>query len=91
MSLGCGYPVLLMRLHTAVKEKQQISDVQWDSMSQAQRDAKCSVHIGQCHQHLRNIIINAMQLAATEYLKTKLVGEVTRGIDFSPFRLHTKE
>ena len=66
----------------AYKEKHGIGDALWDSFSQEERDAKCKVHIGECHQHLRNIIINAMQLKATEHLKEKLQDSLG---DFSAF------
>jgi hypothetical protein len=52
--------------------KEQVGKDAWEAMSEAQRNAKCKVYIGQCHQHLRNIIINAMQKAAVEELEVQL-------------------
>ena len=52
--------------------REKMGEVEWNALTEQQRDAKCKVYIGQCHQHLRNIIINAMQLKATECLKERL-------------------
>ena len=52
--------------------REKIGDDAWEALTEEQQAAKCRVYIGQCHQHLRNIIINAMQLKATESLKEKL-------------------
>ena len=61
---------------------ERIGQEAWDALSQPQRDAKCKVYIGQCHQHLRNIIINAMQIRATESLKETLEDSLS---EFSSF------
>ena len=62
--------------------KEKMGDEAWDALTEAQRDAKCKVYIGQCQQHLRNIIINAMQQRATESLKETLAASLD---DFSRF------
>ena len=52
--------------------KEAIGEEAWVAMTEQQRDAKVKVYVGECHAHLRNIIINAMQLRATESLKDEL-------------------
>ena len=62
--------------------KEKVGAAAWDAMSEAQRNAKCKVYIGQCHQHLRNIIVNAMQKAATNELTAQLSDSLS---EFSSF------
>eukprot|EP00966_Prymnesium_polylepis_P067687 1572441-Prymnesium_polylepis.1 len=62
--------------------KERIGEQRWAAMTEVQRDAECKVYIGQCHQHLRNIIINAMQSAATEELNLLLADSL---VEFSSF------
>ena len=62
--------------------KQKIGDVAWDAMSEEERASKCTVYIGDCHQHLRNIIINGMSIKATEWLKGELADDLA---EFSSF------
>ena len=59
-----------------------IGDEKWAEMSEAERERKCTAFIGDCHQHLRNIIINAMAIAATAHLKEKLEDDLA---EFSSF------
>ena len=61
---------------------EKVGQEAWDALTQQQRDAKCKVYVGQCHQHLRNIIINAMQIRATESLKETLEDSLS---EFSSF------
>jgi hypothetical protein len=52
--------------------REKIGDEAWEALTEQERGVKSKVYIGQCHQHLRNIIINAMQIKATESLKETL-------------------
>ena len=38
----------------------KIGETAWAAMSEPQRERQCTSFIGDCHQHLRNIIINSM-------------------------------
>ena len=49
---------------------------------QEEQLTKCKSYLGDCHQHLRNIIINGMTLKATEVLKLKLEDDLA---ELSPF------
>jgi hypothetical protein len=62
--------------------KAQLGEAAWEAMSDTQRDDKCKVYVGQCHQHLRNIIVNAMQAAATQALTEELQDSLA---EFSSF------
>ena len=44
----------------------------WEKMSEEEQQKKVKCHLGDCHGHLRNIIVKAMCGQATEYLKDKL-------------------
>ena len=44
----------------------------WEKLSEVEREEKVKCHLGDCHDHLRNIIIKAMAEKATEYLKGHL-------------------
>jgi hypothetical protein len=50
----------------------KIGDAAWAQMSVEAKAAAVKVHLGHCHQHLRNIEINAMQLKSTASLKDEL-------------------
>ena len=52
--------------------RERIGSEAWDKMSEPERERQCKCHLGDCHDHLRNIIIKAMATAATDYLKVKL-------------------
>ena len=41
----------------------------WEKMSEAEREEAVKCHLGDCHDHLRNIIIKAMSTEATNYLQ----------------------
>ena len=56
----------------AARAELGISDTAWAGMDEDGRAAKCKAYLGDCHQHLRNIIIKAMAEGATEYLKVCL-------------------
>ena len=60
----------------------KISEAQWEAMSEEQRTAKCKAHLGRCHQHLRNIVINAMQLQQNESLKEELQDDLQEFASF---------
>ena len=62
--------------------REQVGDEAWEQLTEEQQHAKCRVYIGQCHQHLRNIIINAMQLKATDSLKQKLADSLAEFTSF---------
>ena len=49
-----------------------IGDEAWEAMSEEERTTSCKAYIGDCHDHLRNIIIKAMATGATEMLKDSL-------------------
>lgn len=65
---------------TSLKEK--IGEEEWAKLSEQQRAAKGNVYIGECQQHLRNIIINSMANKATESLKELLQDSLA---EFSSF------
>lgn len=54
----------------------------WASMDEKTREAKYKVWLGDCHQHIRNIIINAMAKGATEHLTNMLSRDLA---EFSSF------
>ena len=54
----------------------------YDTMSEAEREKVCTSFIGDCHDHLRNIIINAMSISATDMLKDTLADDLD---EFSSF------
>ena len=64
----------------AVREKQ--GEEAWDALSESERKAESKVFIGDCHGHLRNIIIKAMGGAATKHLKEALEDDLA---EFSSF------
>ena len=45
-------------------------------MTEAERAKRCKSYLGDCQSHLRNIIINAMSLKATEVLKEQLADDL---------------
>ena len=62
--------------------RQQIGEAAWAAMSESERASKCKSRIGDCHQHLRNIVLNAAALGATGFLKDELGDSLD---DFSAF------
>ena len=59
-----------------------IGDEAWEAMSEEERTVSCKACIGDCHDHLRNIIIKAMATGATEMLKDSLEDDLA---EFSSF------
>ena len=41
----------------------------WEKLSEAECEEAVKCHLGDCHDHLRNIIIKAMSTEATNYLQ----------------------
>ena len=75
MSDTCNAARATKRLVAEMAEKagrERIGTEVWEKMTQGEREAKCQCHLGDCHDHLRNIIIKAMATAATDYLKGRL-------------------
>lgn len=75
MSDTCNAARACKRLIVEMAEaagKAKIGEASWEAMSECEREKKCKTYVGDCHQHLRNIIINAMSIKATEYLKSEL-------------------
>jgi hypothetical protein len=56
-------------------------EAEWDAM-EAEERAQYAVHLGDCAQHLRNILVNAMVSGATEHLKAELGDSLS---EFSAF------
>ena len=52
--------------------KEQIGAAAWDAMSEEERNRKYKVFRGDCWQHLRNIMIDAMAAKGDEVVKAKL-------------------
>ena len=85
MSDTCNAARAAKRLLAEASEKASrlaIGDEAWAKMSKEQQERACTCFIGDCHQHLRNIIINAMTIAATEHLKELLEDDLR---EFSSF------
>ena len=60
----------------------EIGDEAWEAMSEDARTTSCKAYIGDCHNHLRNIIVNAMATSATDLLKNALEDDLA---EFSSF------
>jgi hypothetical protein len=60
----------------------KIGAAAWVALSEGERAAECNAHVGDCAQHLRNIVIKAMTEAATKHLETKLEDDLK---EFSSF------
>ena len=60
----------------------EIGDEAWEAMSAEEREHACKSYIGDCHDHLRNIIISAMATGATTFLKDSLEDDLA---EFSSF------
>ena len=50
----------------------EIGNDAWEAMSEEEREAACMSFIGDCHDHLRNTIVQGMTNAATGFLKDSL-------------------
>ena len=57
---------------TAARER--IGEAAWTAMTEPQRALSCKCFLGDCNDHMRNIIVKGMASAATEYLK-QLLGD----------------
>ena len=62
--------------------KAEVGEEAWDKLTEQQRTAKGKVYVGECHARLRNIVINAMSIAATNHLKEELADSLA---EFSTF------
>ena len=54
----------------------------WEAMGEEERNEKYRVYRGDCWQHLRNILIEAMAKAGDDYVKEKLEDDLA---EFSSF------
>ena len=75
MSDTCNAARATKRLLAEMAEKagrERIGDEAWEEMSEEEREEKVRCHLGDCHDHMRNIIIKAMAAAATSFLEGKL-------------------
>ena len=75
MSDTCNAARACKRLLAEAAERagmKNIGEDVWAQMDAAERTAKCKSHLGDCHQHLRNIVLNAAAQGATSYLKNEL-------------------
>ena len=52
--------------------KEDVGLAKWEAMSEEQRDRKYKTYRGDCWQHLRNIIIDAMAAKADEVLRAEI-------------------
>ena len=85
MSDTCNGARAAKRMLAGLAEKAaqaRIGEAAWQAMSDEQREAKCKAYLGDCHGHLRNIIVKAMADAATQHLKVTLEDDLA---DFSSF------
>jgi len=75
MSDTCNAARATKRLLAEMAEKagrERIGTEAWEGMSEEEREKACKCHLGDCHDHMRNILIKAMAEAATDYLKGEL-------------------
>ena len=85
MSDTCNAARATKRLLAEMAEKagrERLGTEAWEKMSEEEREEKVKCHLGDCHDHMRNIIIKAMATAATEFLKDKLADSLE---NFSSF------
>ena len=85
MSDTCNAARAAKRLLATAAEKASrlaIGDEAWAKMTEHEKERSCTCFIGDCHQHLRNIIINAMTIAATEHLKYVLEDDLREFTSF---------
>ena len=66
----CTKRLLGEAIMLAIEEK--VGKDEWEKLSEEERDVKYKLHRGDCWQHLRNIIIEAMAKAGDAYIKLKL-------------------
>ena len=75
MSDTCNAARATKRLLAEMAEtagRELIGSEVWEKMTEAEREQKVKCHLGDCHDHLRNIIIKAMAEKATEFLQGRL-------------------
>ena len=75
MSDTCNPARATKRLLAEMAEKagrERIGTEAWEKLSEEEREEKVKCHLGDCHDHMRNIIIKAMSTAATTFLESKL-------------------
>ena len=75
MSDTCNAARATKRLLAEMAEsagRERIGAEAWEQMSDEERQEKCMCHLGDCHDHMRNIIIKAMAAEATDFLQDKL-------------------
>jgi hypothetical protein len=85
MSDTCNAARAAKRLIAEMAEeagRKRIGTEAWEAMGEEARAAACTCHLGDCHDHMRNIIIKAMAEKATEYLKGHLADSLD---EFSSF------
>ena len=85
MSDTCNAARAAKRMLASLAEaaaRERIGEEAWEAMSDEERDAKCKAYLGDCHGHLRNIIVKAMADAATSHLKVALEDDLS---EFSSF------
>lgn len=61
---------------------ERIGTADWEALSEQERGEKVANYQGDCYQHLRNILINAMAAGATDFLKDELADSLS---EFSSF------
>eukprot|EP00966_Prymnesium_polylepis_P189917 4400818-Prymnesium_polylepis.1 len=54
--------------------KEKMGEAEWEAMGEEERSSRVATYLGDCTGHLRNIVINAMAVAGSEYL-TKELGD----------------
>lgn len=57
---------------------QHSPDEEWAALTQAARDDKLRVHVLDCHQHLRNIILSHMSAKQAQHVKAELQDQLQR-------------
>jgi hypothetical protein len=66
----------LLKEAAEAASKAKIGEVAWEAMTEAERAKQCKSYFGDCQSHLRNILINAMSLKATEVLQDELADDL---------------
>ena len=75
MSDTCNAARATKRLLAEMAEaagRERIGTEAWSTMPEEEQQRKVKCHLGDCHDHLRNIIIKAMAGEATTFLKDRL-------------------
>jgi hypothetical protein len=71
----CTKRLLTESIVQAIAEK--VGKEAWEAMSVEERNEKYRIHRGDCWQHLRNIIIDAMAVKGNELIKAALEDDLT--------------